>query len=65
MEYEQKRDMESRIRKLESSLTALENELKQVQKKEAQIKLASDKATDEINKWKEEMKGNLVLYFLI
>lgn len=56
LEYEQKRDMESRIRKLESSLTALENELKQVQKKEAQIKLASDKATDEINKWKEEMK---------
>lgn len=56
LEYEQKRDMESRIRKLESSVTALENELKQVQKKEAQIKLASDKATDEINKWKEEMK---------
>jgi len=65
LEYEQKRDMESRIRKLESSLAALENDLKQVQKKEAQIKLASDKATDEINKWKEEMKGNLVLYFLI
>lgn len=56
LEYEQKRDMESRIRKLESSLAALENDLKQVQKKEAQIKLASDKATDEINKWKEEMK---------
>ncbi|XP_061970464.1 structural maintenance of chromosomes protein 1 [Populus nigra] len=56
LEYEQKRDMESRIRKLESSLTGLENDLKQVQKKEAQIKLASDKATDEINKWKEEMK---------
>ncbi|XP_011004054.1 PREDICTED: structural maintenance of chromosomes protein 1 isoform X2 [Populus euphratica] len=56
LEYEQKRDMESRIRKLESSLTALENDLKHVQKKEAQIKLAADKATDEINKWKEEMK---------
>ncbi|KAG5246347.1 structural maintenance of chromosomes protein [Salix suchowensis] len=56
LEYEQKRDMESRIRKLESSLTALENDLKHVQKKEAHLKLASDKATDEIDKWKEEMK---------
>lgn len=39
LEYEQKRDMESRIRKLESSLTGLENDLKQVQKKEAHIEL--------------------------
>lgn len=57
--------MESRIRKLESSLTALENDLKHVQKKEAHLKLASDKATDEIDKWKEEMKGNLVLFFFL
>ncbi|GAV83648.1 SMC_N domain-containing protein/SMC_hinge domain-containing protein [Cephalotus follicularis] len=54
LEYEQKRDVESRIIKLESSLSALDDELKQVQKKEAELKLATEKATDEINRWKEE-----------
>ncbi|KAF2286808.1 hypothetical protein GH714_030469 [Hevea brasiliensis] len=56
LEYEQKRDMDSRIKKLETSIGTLENELKQVQKKEAEVKLATEKATGEINKWKEEVR---------
>lgn len=57
MEYEHKRDVESRIKKLESSLSSLENDLKLVQKKEAEVKVATEKASDEINRWKEEVKG--------
>ncbi|KAJ7977239.1 Structural maintenance of chromosomes protein [Quillaja saponaria] len=56
LEYEHNRDMESRIRGLESSLNALENDLKQVQKREAEAKLAAEKATGEINRWKEEVQ---------
>lgn len=57
LEYEQKRDVGSRIAKLESSLTALENDLKQVQKKEAQAKSAIEEATSEINRLKEEVQN--------
>ena len=57
LEYEHKRDVESRIKKLESSLSSLENDLKLVQKKEAEVKLAIEKASDEINQWKDEVKG--------
>ncbi|XWS46977.1 hypothetical protein CRYUN_Cryun14cG0114400 [Craigia yunnanensis] len=56
LEYEHKRDVESRIKKLESSFSSLENDLKLVQKKEAEVKLATEKASDEINQWKEEVK---------
>ncbi|EOX94450.1 Structural maintenance of chromosome 1 protein, putative isoform 5 [Theobroma cacao] len=56
LEYEHKRDVESRIKKLESSLSSLENDLKLVQKKEAEVKVATEKASDEINRWKEEVK---------
>lgn len=62
LEYEQKRDMESRIGKLESSLRALENDLKQIQEKEAEEKLASEETTGHIDNWKEEiqeLKSNL------
>lgn len=62
LEYEQKRDMESRIKKLESSLISLENELKQVQKKEAEVKLATEKATAEINRWKDEVRGTFSFF---
>lgn len=59
LEYEQKRDMDSRIKKLESSIGALENELKQIQNKEAEVKLATEKAAGDINKWKEEVRGTI------
>ncbi|XVE72930.1 hypothetical protein DITRI_Ditri11bG0077200 [Diplodiscus trichospermus] len=57
LEYEQRRDVESRIKKLESSLSSLENDLTLVHKKEAEVKLATEKASEEINRWKEEVKG--------
>ncbi|XP_027365094.1 structural maintenance of chromosomes protein 1 isoform X2 [Abrus precatorius] len=56
LEYEQNRDMSSRIQELESSLSALEKDLKQVQNKEAEAKLAAENATEEINQFKEETK---------
>lgn len=59
LEYEQKRDMDSRIKKLESSIGALENELKQIQNKDAEVKLATEKAAGDINKWKEEVRGTI------
>ncbi|KAF7804635.1 structural maintenance of chromosomes protein 1 [Senna tora] len=54
LEYEQNRDMTSRIRELESSLSALEQDLKQVQNKEAELKSAAEKATEDIDQLKEE-----------
>ncbi|KAM7496101.1 hypothetical protein LguiA_020515 [Lonicera macranthoides] len=56
LEYEQKRDMESRITKLESSLNALKNSLKHIQEKEIELKSAMEKATDEIDHWKTEVQ---------
>ncbi|XP_022758412.1 structural maintenance of chromosomes protein 1-like isoform X2 [Durio zibethinus] len=56
LEYEHKRDVESRIKRLESSLSSLENDLKLVHKKEAEVKLTTEKASEEINQWKEEVK---------
>ncbi|KAE8730632.1 Structural maintenance of chromosomes protein 1 [Hibiscus syriacus] len=56
LEYERKRDVESRIKKLESSISSLENDLKVVHKKEAEVKLATEKASEDIHRWKEEMK---------
>lgn len=49
--------MTSRIRELESSLSALEHDLKQVQNKEAEAKLAAEKATEDIDRLKEETQG--------
>ncbi|CAN1270479.1 Structural maintenance of chromosomes protein 1 [Linum perenne] len=57
LEYEQKRDAGARIRKLESTLNNLENELKLSQKKETELKSAIEKTTSEINGWKEEVQG--------
>ncbi|KAJ4726889.1 Structural maintenance of chromosomes protein [Melia azedarach] len=56
LEYEQKRDVESRIKRLESSLGALEKELELVQKKEDEVKSATEKASGDITHWKEEMR---------
>ncbi|MED6147274.1 hypothetical protein PIB30_042586 [Stylosanthes scabra] len=56
LEYEQNRDMSSRVQELESSLSALENKSAQEQNKEAKEKSATENATKEIDKLKEEVK---------
>lgn len=57
LEYEQNRDFESRIRELESSLGALENDLDHVQRRESEAKLSAEKAISEIKRWNEEVEG--------
>lgn len=54
--------MTSRIRELESSLSALENDLKQVQNKEAELKSAAEKGTEDINQLKEEAQGIFLVF---
>lgn len=56
LDYEQKRDMESRITKLETTITSLENSLKQLQKEEADAKSVTEKASGDIGQWEEEVK---------
>ncbi|XP_025644726.1 structural maintenance of chromosomes protein 1 [Arachis hypogaea] len=56
LEYEQNRDMSSRIQELESSLDTLQNNLKRAQNKEAEVKLATENATEEIDQLKKEIK---------
>ncbi|XP_058197124.1 structural maintenance of chromosomes protein 1 isoform X2 [Rhododendron vialii] len=56
LEYEQKRDMDSPITKLESSLGALTSDLNEVKAKEEELKSAMKKATDDIDHLKEEVK---------
>jgi structural maintenance of chromosome 1 len=51
--------MSSRIQELESSVTVLEDDLKRVQNKEGEAKLAAEKAAEEINQLKDEAKGIL------
>lgn len=55
LEYEQKRDMDSRIVKLESTLNNLKEKLKEVETKEADLKSSMEKATKEIDDYKEEV----------
>ena len=65
LEYEQRRDMDSRIAKLESSITSLENDLKHVQEKEADAKLAMEKATGDVDQLKDEVQGAISIHVLI
>lgn len=51
--------MDSRITKLESSLSALRDDLNKVVSKEEELKSAMGKATDDIDNLKEEVKGML------
>lgn len=51
--------MDYRVTKLESSLGALRSDLNEVMAKEEEIKSAMGKATDYINRLKEEVKGML------
>lgn len=55
VEYEQNRDVGSRIRKLESSISSLETDLENIQKRKSELKELTEKATNEINNWKKEM----------
>ncbi|XP_060177874.1 structural maintenance of chromosomes protein 1 [Lycium barbarum] len=55
LEYEQKRDMDSRIVKLESVLSNLKEKLKEVETKEVELKSSMEKATEEIDDYMEEV----------
>ncbi|XP_022555369.1 structural maintenance of chromosomes protein 1-like isoform X1 [Brassica napus] len=55
VEYEQNRDVGSRIRKLESSISSLESDLEKIQKRKSELKELTEKATNDINNWKKEM----------
>lgn len=57
LEYEQNRDMETRINELESSISALQNDLELIEKREADAKSAAEKAIREINELKDEVNG--------
>uniref|UniRef100_A0A0D6QVW1 Structural maintenance of chromosomes protein n=1 Tax=Araucaria cunninghamii TaxID=56994 RepID=A0A0D6QVW1_ARACU len=60
LEYEQRRDTQAPIRKLTSSLSTLHEELKRVQKQEAEAKASMDdngKQLDEMKKEAEELKS--------
>lgn len=61
MEYEQNRDMESQIKELESSLSSLENDLRKIQNKEADAKSTAENANNDIDRWKEELAGKVLL----
>ncbi|KAG7628504.1 SMCs flexible hinge [Arabidopsis thaliana x Arabidopsis arenosa] len=56
LEYEQNRDVGSRIRKLESSISSLETDLEGIQKTMSERKETAVKITKEINNWKKEME---------
>ncbi|KAI3968839.1 hypothetical protein MKX01_028989 [Papaver californicum] len=55
LEYEQKRDMDSRIRELESNLDSLDKELEWIQTKEEKDKQDTEKYTSEIDQLNTEV----------
>lgn len=57
LEYEQKRDVGSRITKLESTLSNLKNALKEVEKSQIELKSAMEAANSDIDRLKEEVLG--------
>jgi len=61
LEYEQNRDMESRIKELESSISALKNDLVQIKDREDKAKSTADKASAEIIGYKKEVQGMALL----
>ncbi|KAF5482401.1 hypothetical protein F2P56_002975 [Juglans regia] len=56
LEYEQNRDMESRIKELEASISALKNDLEQVKDKEDRAKSSAEEVTGEVSQYKEEVQ---------
>ena len=61
LEYEQNRDMESRIKELESSISALKTDLVQIKVGEDKAKSTADKANAEIIGYKKEVQGMALL----
>ena len=49
--------MESRINELQDSISKFKKALERVQKEEAAAKSAAEKASGEIDRWKEEIQG--------
>lgn len=62
LEYEQNRDMDTRIEELQSSISNLLKDLERVQKKEAEANSAAEKASDEIHQLKEEAQGMIIVW---
>ncbi|GFP85426.1 structural maintenance of chromosomes protein 1 [Phtheirospermum japonicum] len=56
LEYEKKRDVGSRIAKLESTVANLKNALKDIEKKQSELKSAMESANDEIEGLNEEVQ---------
>jgi structural maintenance of chromosome 1 len=56
LEYEEKRDMESRIAKIESSLSSMRNSLTQIEEREIELKSIMETATEEIEQCKAELR---------
>ncbi|XP_073148877.1 structural maintenance of chromosomes protein 1 [Henckelia pumila] len=56
LEYEMKRDVGSRIAKLESTISDLKNSLKEVEKSQNDLKSATETANSEIENLKEEVQ---------
>lgn len=61
LEYEQNRDMESRILELESSISALKTDLVQIKVGEDKAKSTAEEANAEIIRYKGEVKGMVLL----
>lgn len=57
LEYEQRRDTEAPIKKLNASLITLDEELKKVQNQEAEAKSAMDDAVHQLDEIKKEAEG--------
>ncbi|XP_073284686.1 structural maintenance of chromosomes protein 1-like isoform X1 [Primulina huaijiensis] len=57
LEYEMKRDVGSRIAKLESTISDLKNSLKEVEKSQNDLKSATETANSEIENLKEEVQA--------
>lgn len=55
LEYEQKRDLNSPIAKLLSSLESLDDDLKNAQKKDSDARLAAEKIETQMEEWKAEV----------
>jgi outer membrane murein-binding lipoprotein Lpp len=53
--------MESRIKELESSISALRNDLEQVKDKEDNAKSSAEEATDQITRYEKEVKGMVLV----
>lgn len=53
--------MDSRIKELESSISALRNDLEQVKDKEDKGKSSAEEATGQINQYKKEVQGTVLV----